>query len=145
MKPRPDPATKPYYGCLICPNFRNTCGGKPTRDMTLPEWGEYICNVMYFFHLSNAYVAKEADVSIKTMEKISARNFDQDIMSGTKRRIEQVVLGSVGDFTCYLRHNNTDDQIVALQAEIESLKEKVDFLRKENDRKAKIIDMYLAK
>ena len=137
MKQTRDLSTKPYYKCLICPDFRHTCGGRPTRDMTLPEWGEYICDVMYFFHLSNAYVAEEADVSIKTMEKIASRNFEQDIMSGTKRRIEKVVLGSVGDFICYLGHDNTAaEQIKRLIAENEHL-------RKENERYAKIIDKYI--
>ena len=109
----------------------------PTRDMTLPEWCEYICIVMYLFHLSNAYVAQEGDVSIKTMEKISARNCEQDIMSGTKRRIEKVVLGSVGEFACYLCiDNNATEQISRLLDENEHL-------RKENERYAKIIDKYI--
>ena len=145
MKERRDLSIKPYYNCLICPRFRSICGGRPTRDMTLPEWGEYICDVMYVFHLTNAYVAEAAPVSIKTMEKISARNFDQDIMSGTKRRIEQVVLGRVGDFTCYLDHNDgaLNERMNGILAENEMLRKQNEFLLKEHGRLAKIIDKYL--
>lgn len=138
MKTRPDPSTKPYYRCLSCPRFRKTCGGRPTRDMDLQNWCEYICDVMDVFRLKNAYVAEAAEVSIKTMEKIRAINCEQDIMRGTGRRIEQVVLGPVGDHTCYLDHdsNATAETISRLQAEVE-------YWRRENDRKAKIIDRYL--
>ena len=138
MKTRKDPSTKPYYRCLTCPRFRSKCGGRPTRDMTLPEWCEYICDVIDIYHLTNAYVAKEADVSIKTIERIRAINCDQDIMRATARRIEQVVLGPVGEHTCYLDHNDcgSAEKIAQLEAQVA-------FLLKENDRKAKIIDKYL--
>ena len=138
MKTRPDPSTKPYYRCLNCTRFRKNCGGRPTRDYDLKSWCEYICDVMDKEHLTSAYVAKEADVSIKTMERIRSINTEQDIMRSTARRIEQVVLGPVGDHTCYLDYSEDTaaERIARLMAEIE-------YWRKENDRKAKIIDKYL--
>lgn len=138
MKQRQDPSTKPYYKCLSCPRFRNACAGIPTRDMTLQEWCEYIRDVSDKFHLSNAYIAKEADVSIKTIERIEAVNCDKDILRGTTRRVEIVVLGPVGTHACYLDHDPTvaTELIAQLRAEVE-------YWRKENDRKAKIIDKYL--
>lgn len=138
MRTRPDPSTKPYYRCLTCPRFRKVCGGRPTRDMDLQNWCEYICDVMDVFHLTSAYVAKEAEVSTKTMEKIRAINCEQDMMRGTARRVEQVVLGPVGNYTCYLDYSDDTaaERISRLLAEVE-------FWRKENDRKAKIIDKYL--
>lgn len=138
MKIKHDPSKKPYYKCLSCPRFRKICGGRPTRDMDLQTWCEYICDVMDIEHMTCAYVAKEGDVSIKTVERIKAGNMEQDIMRATARRVEQVVLGPVGEHTCYLDHNNTDsaDTISRLLAEVE-------YWRKENDRKAKIIDKYL--
>lgn len=138
MKTKRDPSTKPYYRCLSCPRFRKSCGGRPTRDMDLQNWCEYICDVMDYFHLKPAEVAKGADVSTKTMEKIRAINCEQDIMRGTGRRIEQFVLGPVGDHTCYLDYDDgtASERIQRLLTEIE-------FWRKENDRKAKIIDRYL--
>lgn len=138
MKTRPNPSTKPYYRCLTCPRFREICGGRPTRDMDLKEWCEYICDVMDAFHLTSAYVAKEAEVSAKTMEKIRSINCEQDMMRGTARRVEQVVLGPVGNHTCYLDYSDdtVSERISRLQAEVE-------YWRKENDRKAKIIDKYL--
>lgn len=138
MKQRNDPSTKPYYKCLHCPRFRKLCGGLPTRDMTMIEWCEMVSDVMDFFHLSNAYVAKESDNSEKTIERIRARNIDKDMMRGTTRRVEIVVFGPVGDHACYLDHDPTaaTERINRLLAEIE-------FWKKENDRKAKIIDKYL--
>ena len=138
MKTRPDPSTKPYYRCMTCPRFRKICGGRPTRDMDLQNWCEYICDVMDAFHLTIEYVAKEAEVSKKTIEKIRAINFEQDMMRGTTRRVEQVVLGPVGNHTCYLDYS--DDTAME---RIKKLQEEVEYWRKENDRKAKIIDKYL--
>ena len=138
MKTRPDPSTKPYYRCLMCPRFRKICGGRPTRDMDLQNWCEYICDVMDAFHLTSAYVANNAEVSMKTMEKIRAINYEQDLMRGTTRRVEQIVLGPVGEHTCYLDHNDS-----ASAERIDRLMQEIDYWRKENDRKAKIIDKYL--
>ena len=145
MKVRPDPINKPYYKCLICPRFRNLCGGMPTREMTLQEWCEYICDVMYYYHLTNASVAQVADVSMATMEKISAGNCKQDFMRGTTRRVEQVVLGSVGDHTCFRnRYNGTEaEEIEKLKAELVEAKKDLARERDAHDRLAKIIDGYL--
>ena len=138
MKTRNDPSTKPYYRCLSCPQFRNTCAGLPTRDMSLQEWCEYVRDVSDVFRLSNAYIASEANVSIKTVERIEAVNCDKDIYRSTARRIEIVVFGPVGDHTRCLDHDPTatTELINSLRAEVESL-------RKEKDRLAKIIDKYL--
>lgn len=138
MKTRQDPSNKPYYKCLSCPRFRHTCAGLPTRDMTLLEWCELIRDVSDVFHLSNAYIAKEADVSIKTVDWIEAVKADHDIMRSTAIRIERVVLGPVGEHTCYLDHN---DRVAAEM--IDKLQKEVEYWRKENERKAKIIDKYL--
>ena len=138
MKARPNPSTKPYFRCLTCPRFRNICGGRPTRDMDLQNWCEYICDVMDAFDLNIEYVMQKADVSKKTMERIRSINCEQDMMRGTTRRVEQVVLGPVGNHTCYLDYS--DD--TALER-INRLLKEVEYWRKENDRKAKIIDKYL--
>ena len=138
MKTRQDPSTKPYYRCLSCTRFKNTCGGRPTRGMDLETWCEYMRDVKELARLTNAYVAKEAEVSIKTIERIMAINIEQDIMRATARRIELVVIGPVGDHTCYLDYGDgtSAEQIKSLLAEVEHLRE-------ENDRYTKIIDKYL--
>ena len=138
MKTRQDPTTKPYYRCLSCPRFRNACGGRPTRDMDLQSWCEYMRDVKDLAHLTNAYIAKEAEVSIKTIEKIMALNIESDILRATARRIELVVTGPVRDHICNLDYDKdaTSERINRLLAEIE-------YWKKENDRKAKIIDKYL--
>ena len=110
----------------------------PTREMDLKSWCEYILDVMDLAHLTSAYVAKAADVSTKTMERISAANDEQDFMRGTTRRIEMVVLGPVGNHTCRF-----DQGGAASMEEVNQLREEVAYWRKENDRKAKIIDKYL--
>ena len=138
MKTRQDPSAKPYYRCLSCPRFRKLCGGRPTRGMDLDEWCEYMRDVKDITDLTNAEIAKEAEVSITTIESIMALNRKQDIMRATARRIELVIIGPVRDHICYLDYdkNAISETISRLQAEVE-------YWRKENDRKAKIIDKYL--
>ena len=88
-------------------------------------------------HLTNAYISTEADVSIKTIERIMAINCE-DIRRATARRIEQVVIGPVAKYFCDLDYDGSaaTDRITSLLAEIE-------YWRKEHDRLAKIIDKYL--
>ena len=138
MKTRHDPSTKPYYKCLSCTRFRKTCAGIPTRDMDQENWCEYMRDIKEAAHLTNAYISKESDVSIKTIEKIMALNYDQDIMRATARRIELVVIGSATMRPCYLDYDDNTllDKIASLQTEVESL-------RKEKDRLERIIDKYL--
>jgi hypothetical protein len=106
--------------------------------MDLQEWCEYMRDVKDLAHLTNAYIAKEAEVSITTIEKIMALNFKQDIMRATARRIELVVIGQVGNHDC----NLGSDGITASER-ISKLMAEVEYWKKENDRKAKIIDKYL--
>jgi hypothetical protein len=63
---------------------------------------------------------------------------DQDIMRGTARRIENAVIGTFNQYPCYLDYDDSTatERINRLLAEIE-------YWRKENERKAKIIDKYL--
>ena len=138
MKTRNELSTKPYSRCFSCARFRNKCGGRPTRGMDLQSWCEYMRDVKEFVHLTNADIAKESEVSIKTIERIMAINIDQDIMRSTARRIELAVIGPVGDHICYLDYGDgtSAEQIKRLIAEVEHL-------HKENDRYTKIIDKYL--
>lgn len=138
MKTRQDPSTKPYYRCLSCQRFRKSCGGIPTRGMDLQEWCEYMRDVKESFHLTNANIARDAEVSKATIEKIMALNYESDIMRATARRIELVVIGPVGDHDCDHDREGmkSSERIAKLLAEIE-------YWKRENDRKAKIIDKYL--
>ena len=138
MKQRENPSAKPYHRCLSCPRFRSECGGIPTRGLDLKEWSEYIRDVMDHFDLTAADIAKEADVSQRKIESIHAINIKEDIMRATARRIEQVVLGSVTRYICDMDYDSKTaaEKIVSLEAEVA-------YWRKENDRKAKIIDKYL--
>ena len=137
MKTRHDPTEKPYYKCLSCARFRKVCGGIPTRGMDLQEWCEYMRDVKEHTHLTNAYIADEADVSIRTIERIMAINIEQDIMRSVARRIELVLIGQVGEHICYISSDGSATE------RINELLAEVAYWRKENDRKAKIIDKYL--
>ena len=137
MKERQDPSNKPYYKCLSCPRFRNVCGGIPTRGMDLQQWCEYMRDVKELAHLTNAYIANAADVSLKTIERVMSISIDQDIMRSTARRIELVVIGQVGEHICYI---NSDRQAAE---KINKLIAEVEHWRKESERYAKIIDKYL--
>lgn len=138
MKTRSDPSNKPYYKCLSCPRFRTECGGIPTRAMDLQSWCEYMRDVKDFAHLTNAYISQTADVSLKTIERIMAINFEQDIMRATARRIELAIIGNFVDHTCCMDFKDS-----AASERIERLLQEIEYWRKENERKAKIIDKYL--
>ena len=138
MKTIQDNITKPYYRCLSCAEFRKACGGIPTRDLDLKSWCEYMRDIKETCHMTNAYIAEKSDVSIKTVEKIMAVNFEQDIMRSTARRIEQVVIGPVAKYFCDLDYDGS-----AATDRINSLLVQVEHLKKENDRYAKIIDKYI--
>lgn len=137
MKQRTDPSTKPYYRCLSCPNFRNTCGGRPTRDMDLKNWCEYIRDVMDKHHLTISYVAEKAEVSQKRIELIRAVREDQDIMRATARRIEQVVLGPATNHLCDMDFDSTAAE------KISALEKKLADVEKDRNRLAKIIDRFI--
>ena len=89
-------------------------------------------------HLTNAYISKESDVSLKTIERIMALNYDKDIMRATARRIEQVVIGPVTKYFCDLDYDGS-----AAADRIANLLTQVEHLKQENARYAKIIDKYL--
>ena len=103
----------------------------------MQNWCEYLRDVKDLARLTNAKIAEEADVSIKTIERIMAINVDQDIRRATARRIELAIIGEVRETYCHLDHDPTAAEQIA------ALKEEVAYWRKENDRKAKIIDKYL--
>ena len=106
--------------------------------MDLQNWCEYMRDVKDLAHLTNAYISKEADVSLKTIERIMAVNIEQDIMRATARRIELVVIGEPGDHDC-----ETDRDGLKSTERINKLLAEIEYWKKENDRKAKIIDKYL--
>ena len=138
MKTRQDPSTKPYYRCLSCPRFRKVCGGRPTRDMDLQNWCEYMRDVKELAHLTNAYISTGAEVSIKTIERIMAINCDTDIRRATARRIEQVVIGPVTKYFCDMDYDSSD-----ATSKIAELLSQIEELRKVNIRYEKIIDKYI--
>lgn len=102
MKKVLDFADKPYYKCLLCSQFSDKRCGIPLSRLPLEDWCICIRVVKEAKHLTNAYVAEKAEVSIKTIEKIVALNCDQDIRRDTARRIEDAVFGEPCEIVCYL-------------------------------------------
>ena len=102
MKKVLDFADKPYYKCLVCSHFSEKRCGIPLSRLPLEDWCICIRVVKEAKHLTNAYVAEKAEVSIKTIEKIVALNCDQDIRRDTARRIEDAVFGEPCEIVCYL-------------------------------------------
>ena len=137
MKQRTDLVKKPYYRCLLCADFRTICGGMPTRGLDLKGWCEYIRDVMDYIGLSCAHVAKEADVSQRTVERIHAVNIEQDIMRSTCRRIEIVVFGHATTLLCKMDQETTPTE------KLDALEKKLAETEKDRDRLAKIIDKFL--
>ena len=139
MKIRTDPSTKPYYRCLSCAKFRKECSGIPTRDLDLQNWCEYMRDVKEIAHLTNAYIAREADVSEKKVDDIMAINCAHDILRATARRVEHVVLGPVTKYFCDLDYDSSN-----AAEKIADLLEKVEQLEKDNIRYKKIIDKMMS-
>ena len=138
MRTRNDPSTKRYYRCLSCAKFRKDCGGIPTRDLDLQSWCEYMRDVKEIAHLTNAYIAKEADVSVTTVESIMALTRTQDIMRATARRIELVILGPVVRHFCDMDYDSS-----AATERINDLLAKNEKLEEDCQRYKKIIDKWL--
>lgn len=90
------------------------------------------------FHLKNAWIAKEADASVSTVESIMALNYEKDILRATSRRIELVVIGSVAELRCPLAYDNSH-----LKDQIQRLQEQVESLTKDKERLAKMVDRLL--
>jgi hypothetical protein len=105
--------------------------------MDYKSWCEYIRDTMDAFRLTIAYVAEKAEVSQKRVELIRAIREDQDIMRATARRIEQVVIGPATNHICEMDFDATAAEKIA------TLLEEVAYWKKENDRKARIIDKYM--
>lgn len=104
----------------------------------MQNWCEYMRDVKEISHITNAYIAQNADVSIKTIERIMAINIEQDIMRATARRIELAIIGPVRKHFCDLDYDAS-----AASSRINALLEENENLRKEKDRYEKIIDRYL--
>ena len=192
MKRKTDFSNKPYNRCISCPHRKVRCDGPRTAGLELARWCEYMRDMKEVNGLTNAGIAEEAQVSVKTIERIMALNSDQDIMRDTARRIENAIMGSTSKYPCYLafeEENQPDEQKLndalreleraladnqdyrtaldrihdSYKAEMENIRteaqKKIDFLLaqvaslradnnnlwNENNRKSKMIDMFIEK
>ena len=102
MKVKKDFGEKPYNRCLSCPHRKVRCDGPRTSAMELLRWCEFMRDMKEANALTNAEIAKKADVSVKTVEQIMAFNPGKDILRDTARRIEDAIIGSSNQYPCYL-------------------------------------------
>lgn len=172
MRAKTDFSVKPHNRCLQCPHRKVHCSGPRTAPMELARWCEFMRDMREVNGLTNAYIANESGVSVKTIERLLAPNAhpEQDIMRETARRIENAIVGSSSQYPCILAFEESvsDDapklkaalleleqmqsvrdaarrEVAHLLSQIERMQLEIDFLRIENDRKAKIIDKFLEK
>lgn len=195
MKAKTDKATlaqKPYNRCLNCRHRGVRCDGPRTSAMIFPRWSEFMRDMKEVNGLTNAYVAEKTELSVKTIEKILALNYEQDIMRETARKIEDAIIGSSNQYPCILAfeeempddtpkvkailqemelvlgenrmykttldnihtsyateiqtiRDESKEKTTQLLTQIERLRQEIDYLRLENDRKARIIDKFLDK
>lgn len=157
MKVKSDLTGKPYFKCVDCLQRKDhRCNFTRTSELSLHDWCVYIRDFKIINGLTNDYVAKESGVSIKTIERIMAINCDQDIMRETARRIEVAVCGAATHFHCYMVaeeeklaiEQKLQEALRALDLANESnndLRKQVEYLRTENELKAKIIGKLLEK
>ena len=166
MKRMTDGSPKPYTRCLTCPHRRVRCDGPRTAGLELARWCEYMRDMKDANGLTNNYIAEASGFSVKTIEKIMALNDNQDIMRETARRIELAILGSSGKYPCFLTfeeeskpdghklhelykaevdiiREEAKERTDQLLTQIDRLRQEIDYLRIENDRKARIIDKFL--
>ena len=102
MKKQIDYGNKPYNRCLSCPHRKVRCDGPRTSAMDLRRWCEFMHDMKEINGLTNAYIAEKSGVSIKTIEKLMAQTYGQDIMRDNARRIEDVIIGSSNQYPCIL-------------------------------------------
>lgn len=190
MKVKRDFSEKPYNRCLFCQHRKVRCDGPRTSAMELLRWCEFMRDMKEANELTNAEIAKRADVSVKTVEQIMALKPRQDIYRDTARRIENAIIGSSNQYPCYLAFeesapedrkkldeamreleralNDNRDYRVALDnihasynaemqtirddaqkkiehllAQIKQFEAEVEYLRRDNERKAAVIDKYI--
>lgn len=102
MKKKSNFGEKPYNRCLSCQHRKVRCDGPRTAGLELARWCEYMRDMKEVNGLTNAEIAEEAGVSIKTVERLMALNADQDIYRDTARRIENAIIGATSQYPCYL-------------------------------------------
>lgn len=103
MKKQTSVNDKPYNRCLTCQHRTDKrCDGPRTSAMPLDRWCEFMRAMKEANKLTNLQIAEKSGVSIKTIERIMARNCEQDIMRETARMIEDAIIGSSNQYPCYL-------------------------------------------
>ena len=171
MPNKKDYSKEPFAKCVTCENRKVVCRGIDTSDLTLETWRAFMRAIKDYEGLTYSEISERTrpQIAARTIEKKLAPGGDgQDLMRETRRAIEIAILGPSFP-KCYrsfldslpagakssadleaemdlLRHNI--EQIHAsYQKELEIVrqeaKEKIDYLRVENEKKDRIIEKLL--
>lgn len=154
---------KTYNRCLYCDARGSFCYGPRTSDMPIERWREFMRDMKEVEGLTYAQIsARTAEIGVpvpaKTIEKkLSPGGDGQDVMREIARAIEIAILGTA-PYPCYMAFHDgnpeKEKQSMARDAEIARLKndldtlraesqKKIDHLLSENERKNRIIDKLL--
>ena len=171
MPNRKNYAGEPFARCVTCENRKVACRGMDTSDLPLETWRAFMRAVKEYEGYTYAELSERTQPQIaeRTIEKKLAPGGDgQDLMRETRRAIENAVLGTAYH-KCYrnlveslpadkkssadleaemaLLRRNIEMIHASYQKELELVRqearEKIDYLRAENEKKDKIIDRLL--
>ena len=145
MKIKTDISSKPYNKCLKCCHRHVSCNGPRTSSMPLHDWCEYMRDMKEANGLTNAEISESTGISVKTIEKLLALSYEQDIMRETARKIEEAIIGSASQATCYFAMEEARTKEADMLNEIDRLRKELEYFKQENDRKARVIDKLLDK
>ena len=147
------------------------CDGPRTSSMPIGRWREFMRDMKEVKHLTYEQLAERAKhmMSAKHIQNAISENAKGDINLETSRIIENAILGSASRYPCYLAFEQSvqpdakklqeaEIQLINLQAnlkmlnetfkqEIEAVRkeaqEKIDYLRRESEKKDAIISKLL--
>lgn len=160
---------KAYNRCLVCEYLGEGCDGPNILAMTPQRWSEWCRDLKKIRGYTNQQIADKANVSVQTVGNILSGKLETDIRWYTASQINKVLVGSAGKWPCAMvlessapeffkdLENKTSelqtlkamyDKIHAsYQQEIDIIrkeaKEKIDFLKAENEKKDRIINRLL--
>lgn len=160
---------KAYNRCLACEYLGDGCDGPNILAMAPQRWSEWCKDLKTIRGYTNQYIADQAGVSIQTVNNILSGKCDIDIRWNTASQINKVLVGSSGTWPCAMALESAAPEVyrdlesktsqletlkamydkihASYQQELEIIrkeaKEKIDFLKSENEKKDRIINRLL--
>lgn len=148
---------KSYSRCIDCEHIGKKCGGPDFIVMEAQKLSEWCRLRKEYLHKSdpkwtNAYVSKQADVSLTTVNRFFAGDIEDTKLSTAARILRVLVNGTWGQYPCLMVGNDSTDpaaeaeclrlreQVSSERAKIEYLKQQVAFQERQLVQKDEVID-----